>query len=247
MCQEALRTVPNCINEQHPRADVIDYGASMSDLPENIRGTAGEQDFQSAEDDSVELLPRNKETPGEPGFEQRLNYARNLLQNSNLEGAFRVLQDLEAQYTAASSLFDLLGDVLIRKGNVDEGFHYKQLHQILNRTLQIARGSKRTQDRVAEQETSAYLTTPASEGGLESDLAYTPVTAAMAQELMRQGHFDKARQILNVLVEQNPNDESLREIRDRADKEVLESRVLRTLGGWLNNIEQIKASRSIAE
>ena len=219
----------------------------MSDLPENIKGTAGEQDFQLAEDDSTDLLPRDKETSGEPGFEQRLDYARDLLQNSNLEGAFRVLQDLEAQYIAASSLFDLLGDVLIRKGNVDEGFHYKQLHQILNRTLQIARGAKRTQERFAEQETSAYGTTPTSEEGLDSDLAYTPLTAAMAQELMRQGHFEKAAEILNVLVEQNPDDGSLREVRDRADKEVRENRVLRTLGGWLNNIEQIKANRSIAE
>jgi predicted negative regulator of RcsB-dependent stress response len=218
----------------------------MSDLPENVKGAAGEQDFQLAEDDSMELLPQDTEEASEPGFEQRLDYARNLLQNSNLEGAFRVLQDLEVQYLAASSLFDLLGDVLIRKGNVEEGIHYKQLHQILSRTLQIARGAKRIEERVAEQKTSAYRATPTFEE-FDPDLTYTPVTAAMAHELMRQGHFDKAAKILKVLVDQSPDDESLRKVRDRADKEVRENQVVRTLGGWLNNIKQIKASRSIVE
>ena len=158
-----------------------------------------------------------------------------------------MLQDLEAQYIAASSLFDLLGDVLIRKGDVEEGIHYKQLHQILNRTLQIARGAKTAKKESPSRKQAAYRATPTLEEEFDPDLAYTPLTAAMAHELMRQGHFDKAAKILNVLVEQNPDDESLREVRDRADKEVRENQVLRTLGGWLNNIKQIKASRSIAE
>ena len=108
-----------------------------------------------------------------------------------------MLRDLEAQCLAASSLFDLLGDVPIRKGNVEEGIHYKQLHQILNRTLQIARGAERVQERVTERKTSAYPATPTFEE-FDPDLTYTPVTAAMAHELMRQGHFDKAAQILKV-------------------------------------------------
>jgi len=219
----------------------------MSDLPDNVKDAGSEQDFQSAEDDSTEFLAQDKETSCELSFERRLDYARDLLQNANLEGAFGVLQDLEAQYIAASSLFELLGDVLIRKGDVEEGIHYKQLHQILNRTLQIARGAKTAQERIAEQKTRAYRATPALEEEFDPDLVYTPLTAAMAHELMRQGHFDKAAKILEVLVEQNPDDESLREVRDRADKEVRENQVLRTLGGWLNNIKQIKASRSIAE
>jgi hypothetical protein len=219
----------------------------MSDLPEDVKGASGGQDSQLAEDEATELSPRDKETSCEPSFERQLNHARDLVQNSNLEGAFRALRDLEAQYIAASSLFDLLGDVLIRKGDVEEGIHYKQLHQILNRTLQIARAAKTAQERDAKQKTRAYRVTPTSKEEFDPDLVYTPLTAAMAHELMRQGHFDKAAKILKVLVEENPDDESLREVRDRADKEVRENQLLRTLGGWLNNIKQIKASRSIAE
>jgi len=239
----------NGISEQHRVVDVLDLGAFMSELdrknlPDDPGAQTDDLDFDLTEDGSL-LSRTDKQTPGSAeGFPRQLGYARELLQNSDLQGAFRVLRDLEAQYIAASSLFDLLGDVLIRKGDADQGFHYKQLHQILNRTLQIARGAKRTQEKGAKQETSAYLTRPASEEEADADFAYTPVTAAMARELMRQGHFDKAAKILDILAEQNPDDRSLREVRDRA---VRENRVVRTLGGWLNNIQQIKASRSIAE
>ena len=44
----------------------------MSDLPENVKGSASEQDFQLAEDDS---MPRDMEKSSEPSFEQRLDYA----------------------------------------------------------------------------------------------------------------------------------------------------------------------------
>jgi thioredoxin-like negative regulator of GroEL len=219
----------------------------MTDLHENVKSAATEQGSELAEDDSTELLSRDAEASCGPGFERQLDNARNLLQNSDLEGAFKALQDLEAQFIAASSLFGLLGDVLIRKGNVEEGIHYKQLYQILSRTLQIARGAKTARDTAAEHMTSSCGAIPMLEEDLNPDPEYTPLTAAMAHELMRQGHFDKAAEILHVLVEQNPDDESLREVRDRADKEVREDRLLRTLGGWLNNIEKIKASRDNAE
>jgi hypothetical protein len=219
----------------------------MSDLPENVKSAATEQDSELAEGDSTELLARDAEASCGLSFERQLDNARSLLQNSDLEGAFKALQHLEAQFIAASSLFGLLGDVLIRKGSVEEGIHYKQLHQILSRTLQIARGAKTARDTVTEHTTGSYWATPMLEEELDPDLVYTPLTAAMAHELMRQGHFDKAAEILHVLVEQNPDDESLREVRDRADKEVRESRLLRTLGGWLNKIEKIKASRYNAE
>jgi hypothetical protein len=235
------KTSEKCYSEQLRVVDVSDLGAFMSEsdrknAPDNSGAQTDDLDFDLKEEGSL-LSRTDKQTPdGVEGFPQQLGQARELLQNSDLEGAFRVLRDLEAQYIAASSLFDLLGDVLIRKGDVDQGFHYKQLHQILNRTLQIARGAK--------QETRVYPATPTSEEEVKADLVYTPVTAAMARELMRQGHFDKAAKILDILTEQNPDDLSLREARNRV---VRENRVVRTLGGWLSNIKQIKASRSIAE
>jgi len=118
---------------------------------------------------------------------------------------------------------------------------------VLNRTLQIARGAV-PKKREAAVTPIAELSPGSS--GLEQgfpDMSYAPVTAAMAHELMRQGHFDKAAEILNILLQQNPEDGSLKEILDEATKKGTENPILRTLGGWLNNIKDIKASRSVAE
>ena len=220
----------------------------MSEYPK-IYGTSDEgHDSQPCPCSSAEVMPVDREIPpGEVDFEQGLDKARSLFENSDLDGAFRLLQNLEAKYISASSLFDLLGEVLLRKGDVDQGLHYKQLHQVLNRTLQIARGAV-PKKREAAVTPIAELSPGSS--GLEQDfpdMSYAPVTEAMAQELMRQGHFDKAAQILNILLQQNPEDGSLKEILDEATKKGTENPILRTLGGWLNNIKDIKASRSVAE
>ena len=220
----------------------------MSEYPKNHRISTEDHNSQPSPGRSAEVMPVDREIlPGAQDFEQGLDQARTLFQNSDLDGAFRLLQNLEAKYISASSLFDLLGDVLLRKGDVEQGLHYKQLHQVLNRTLQIARGAV-PKTREAAVAPIAELS-PSSSGPEQNfpDMSYAPVTAAMAHELMRQGHFDKAAEILNILLQQNPEDGSLKEILDQATKKGAERRMLRTLGGWLNNIKYIKASRSVAE
>ena len=39
---------------------------------------------------------------------------------------------------AAAKLFDLLGDALLRRGNIEEGLRYKTLHEVLKGTFKIA-------------------------------------------------------------------------------------------------------------
>jgi tetratricopeptide (TPR) repeat protein len=236
------------ISEQPHGVDVLDVGAYMSEYPKNHNASAEGHNSQPGPGGSAEVVPVDRESlPGEQDFEQELDRARSLLENSDLEGAFRLLQNLEAKYISASSLFNLLGDVLIRKGDVEQGLHYKQLHQVLNKTLQIARGAV---PKKREAAVAPIADLSPSSSGLEQDfpdMSYAPVTAAMAHELMRQGHFDKAAQILNILLQQNPEDGSLKEILDEAAKKGAENRILRTLGGWLNNIKDIKANWSVAE
>jgi predicted negative regulator of RcsB-dependent stress response len=220
----------------------------MSEYPKNYATSNEEHDSQPRADGPAEHMPVDSDIlSGEQDFEQGLDQARSLLQNSDLDGAFRLLQNLEAKYVSASSLFDLLGDVLLRKGDVEQGLHYKRIHQVLNRTLQIARGAAPKMKEVAAAPTAELSDTVSEPEEELSNISYAPVTAAMAHELMRQGHFDKAAQILNILVQQNPEDGSLKEILDEANKRGIEHRILRTLGGWLNNVRDIKASRSITE
>ncbi len=219
----------------------------MSEYPKNHATSAEDHNSQPSLGGSEDVMSEDEEILlGEQDFEQGLDQARSLFQDSDLDGAFRLLQNLEARYISASSLFDLLGDVLLRKGDVEHGLHYKQVHQVLNRTLQIARGAAgRTGEAVAPAvDLDAGASAPEEHF---PDTSYAPVTAAMAHELMRQGHFSKAAQILDILLQQNPDDESLKEILDEANKKVTGNQILRTLGGWLNNIRDIKASRSITE
>jgi hypothetical protein len=68
-----------------------------------------------------------------------------------------------------------------------------------------------------------------------------PVTAAMGMEFLRQGHFGRAVEIFDMLVERNPEDRVLRDARERARRKMKEKKVLDTLQGWLGNAKLMKA------
>jgi hypothetical protein len=70
-----------------------------------------------------------------------------------------------------------------------------------------------------------------------------PVTAAMGLEFMRQGHFDRAAELFDELVRKHPEDESLREARDRARNRGREKKVVERLNGWLGNVKLMKLSQ----
>ena len=74
-------------------------------------------------------------------FEQVLRKAQALLSEADLEGALELLTHLEKKYVNAARLFDLLGDVLLRRGSIEEGIRYKTLHEILKGTFKIAAGN----------------------------------------------------------------------------------------------------------
>ncbi len=165
---------------------------------------------------------------------------------------------LEKRFLAGSRLFDLLGEVLVRQGKIEDGIRYRALYQELKRTLDAAlegdqayqprSGTLRDRDLAPAQESPGRLNAetrgePYHLGTVEP--AFTPVTAAMGQELMKQGHFDRALAIFSVLVERSPGDEKLREVRDQARRRSRDQHTLRTLGHWLEKIDRMKAGRSI--
>jgi len=197
-------------------------------------------------------------------FDRALSRAETLSQSGDLEGAVELLSHLEKKYMRASRLFDLLGDVLIRRGQVEAGVRYKTLNEILKGTFRIAlqesevRGSVAyavpstiaptpAEPRVAEQAPQVHLSPPVSPGTPsqpETTEEYIPMTTAMANEFMRQGHFDKALGIYNVLVAKQPEDENLIVSRERARKKTREKKVLGMLQRWLENIERLKSEQT---
>ncbi len=191
-------------------------------------------------------------------FERTLEKARRLIENSHFDDALAMLQELEKRFLAGSRLFDLLGEVLMRQGRIEEGIRYRALYQELKRILEAARERDQAYQRRADTPRSREVAEaweswvkPNAEALTEhyplasTEPAFTPVTAAMGQELMRQGHFDRALAIFSALVERNPGDEQLREVRDHARRKSRNQRALRTLGHWLKNLERMKTDRSV--
>jgi tetratricopeptide (TPR) repeat protein len=178
-------------------------------------------------------------------FESGLSRARRLIDKGDLDQALELLLGLEAKYVNAVSLFDLLGEALLARGSVKEGIRYKTLHEVLRGTFQIVidEGSR---DALADSGLRPSLFDEGIMAG-EMDLAiddFAPVTPAMGQEFVRQGHYGQAMRVFDKLIARNPADVSLREARDIAQKKDSEKKLLGVFQRWLKNIEQMKSDET---
>ncbi|MBM3301271.1 MAG: hypothetical protein FJY85_15120 [Deltaproteobacteria bacterium] len=185
------------------------------------------------------------------GFEGGLKAVRLRLEEGDLEGAHEALLALEERYVCGAVLFDLLGDVLLARGEVERGVRYKTLYQILNGTFRIVaeeaardvRGPAR--ERVEGPAVSIPqepgTAPPAPQGPEDEGIGdYVPVTAAMAEEFMRQGHYEQAERILAQLAAKSPEDEALRQGQEAAHQRAKDKRLLLVFKRWLTNIERMK-------
>jgi tetratricopeptide (TPR) repeat protein len=191
-------------------------------------------------------------------FDQALRNVQGLLKEGKLEPALDLLLELEKKYIQAVRLFDLLADVLLRSGHIKPGIRYKTLHEILRGTYKIAKEEVRVDATIGSGVPFRPGTYPTGEGALEfvpaasGEIAESgarqslyPLTAAMGLEFMRQGHFRRAFEIFDELVRRNPDDEALREARERALKKDRSKQVMELLQRWVVRIEQMKAEQSL--
>jgi tetratricopeptide (TPR) repeat protein len=197
-------------------------------------------------------------------LDQVLKKAEALLQSADVEEALELLMVVEKRYVRAAKLFDLLGDALLRCGNIEEGVRYKTLHEILRGTFKIATDeaacSSGRSPRMADSDYAAVLNArptgqdvcspvdaeplapceiPRKRGKTED---FIPVTEAMGHELMRQGHFDRASEIFALLAARHPEDQSLQQAQEQARRRGRQTLVLDILQRWLGNIERMKSS-----
>ena len=172
-------------------------------------------------------------------FVNGLSRARHLIQNGDLNEALDLLLGLEARYVSAVDLFDLLGEVLLARGSVKEGIRYKTLYEVLRGTFQIAI-DEASRDVLAESGLRSSLFSDGIVTG-DTDLEiddFAPVTPAMGQEFVRQGHYEQAVRVFDKLVARSPGDVALREAREAAAKKDREKKLLGVFQRWLKNIEQ---------
>jgi hypothetical protein len=186
---------------------------------------------------------------GPSGFKELVARAENLFRSSDLDGAFQLLQVLEQEYVAATRLFDVMGEVLLRRGDVKEGVRCKTLYEILTNTLSVQRRQRPAASPATRQQAPIPDVRPvcgeqATYTPAEAPPPLTHCTVAMGQELIRQGHYERAVEVFSALLGKTPGDDSLRDARDLALRKAREKRLLGTLERWLQNIEQIKSNRS---
>jgi hypothetical protein len=193
-----------------------------------------------------------------------------MIKQGELEKSLDLLNDLERTYVRTVEVFNLLGDVLIRMGHLEDGIRYKSLFEILRGTFRIAgeerkqRKSPRGRHHIPESydieallgekgpcPSASYQPVggpPERPAGPEGEAVRQegpfPVTVAMADEFMRQGHFDRAAALFDTLAEKRPDDETLKLARERAHKKSREKRLLQLLQGWLRTIQEMKAELS---
>jgi len=183
-------------------------------------------------------------------FEELLASARARYESADLDGALDILLGLEKRYLAATSLFELLGNVYIKRGDFRSAIRYKTLYEMLCAALHVEpRGMTPERDSLAalldtQRPLESRTVTPSA--GEEDEVSPPPThfTAAMGHELMRQGHYGRALHVFNVLVEKNPEDGALREAREKARKKARERHVVGILERWLNNVHRMTTDRA---
>jgi tetratricopeptide (TPR) repeat protein len=176
----------------------------------------------------------------ETSFDEQLKEARNLLESGNIDGALNLFKRLEQQYVRAAELFSFMGDALLKNGQTGEGIRYKTLHKILVGTFKIAQEECRrgkSESPPIDQTLEAREPEFQQDEDEELDL---PVTSAMGEQLLKQGHFYEAETLFNKLLKSDPSNDSIKENIRLARKKRNEKQVVQTLEAWLSNVTKIK-------
>lgn len=197
-------------------------------------------------------------------LDHALARAKSLLQGEELEACLDLLAVLEKKYVRAVNIFQLLSELHLKLGNLEEGTRYRALYDTLRGTFKIAGETRkaflgdaaclpesesplgvealpewpaaRPEFRSFAPEVQPEVLTPES-GGL------FPVTTSMGEEFVRQGHFDRAAAIYEQLLKRHPEDEALKTCLADARRKMREKKMLGVLQTWLSNIESMKSAR----
>lgn len=179
-------------------------------------------------------------------FEDAVAKAESLLEKGETESALILLRNLQGKYVRTVRLFDLLGAALARAGNFEDGTRCRSLYGELRDVFKRSGADGGAEEATREEEEAAEETGE-TEIGTPPSAGLFPVTAAMGDEFMRQGHFDRALEIFDALLVSNPDDETLQQSREKAHKKGRETKMLEFLKGWLGAIEKIRSELSSSQ
>lgn len=164
-------------------------------------------------------------TSSEDDFERLLDEATRFYHNGDFEEALKILSCLEVRFGRYLRLLPLLGDVLMTVGEEHRGLRYKVLYGMLLGALNQMEDSSKIPISPPRRLSGGPLESRVAipQGADEEQPAPIPPTISMGRLFMRQGHYEKALAIFEDLLVNSPDDDVLRELRDRAKKKLRDS------------------------
>jgi hypothetical protein len=180
-------------------------------------------------------------------FEEALSNVEAALQAGEVDRALDMLSALQVRYARASRLFDLMGEALLKKGRVEAARRCKTLYEALRSVLGPGWGEAGPVGFVYAPKPSVSSLEDETEAAAVPAVGETPelgpslpVTEAMADELLRQGHTKHALRILDALLAETQDNDALLHKADAARKRIRQGKKAALLEGWLSNLSRLK-------
>ncbi len=177
---------------------------------------------------------------------------RALIGMERMQDAMRCLQEIEDAVLGFSQLYASLGDLCRRKGLRDEAVSYYRKFVAIHPHSSVAEDVSGHLDELLK-ETSPAKTVGGEDA--EAPLATDFQTVTMADLYVRQGHLDEALDLLEKILQKDPEDpqaarliakvrEKMATSRMEATGKEKDSRLIDELQRWLNNIERMRSHGS---
>jgi uncharacterized protein HemY len=184
------------------------------------------------------VIPKPLSAEGD--FQETLSRVEKLLESGEVDRALETLATLHVSFLSASRFLDLMGEALLKKGRTKTAQRCKILYEALRGALGPGEGDP------AHPETNwgeRLVETGISESNDEAaEIAPAlPVTEAMADELIRQGHLEHALKILSALQAGRPDDTALSRKIEAARSRIRRKKQSALLESWLCNLSKLKS------
>jgi len=174
---------------------------------------------------------------------------RALIGMERLQEAVRCLGEIEEAILGLSRVYASLGDLCRRKGLRDEAVAYYRKFVAIHPHSSVAEDVSVHLDELLK-ETSPAKTVGGEDA--EAPLAADFQTVTMADLYVRQGHLDEALDLLEKILQKDPEDpqaarliadvrEKMATSRMEATGKEKDSRLIDELQRWLNNIEGMRS------
>lgn len=188
---------------------------------------------------------RLKQSPGDP--DALVGIGRAWIMEGRIDKAGEMLDEVEGIIANLSRIYSFMGDVCIKKGMENEAEEFYRRSIILNPVEHRARDIIRWLSGIQDSHGTDAETQPEEKSEKGSEIPHDFRTPTLAELFMRQGHLRQAEELLEKIVDQEPQNEKasrlLQEVRDRMRAQAAEQRnaaLIAELSRWLDQMDRVR-------